>query len=118
MIKDIIDSMIFPSLYVGFVFTFLGAIMYSAQPTEINGFIGYRTSSSMKSQERWDFAQKYSSKVMMICGSVMIVLSMLGYFVPNDYEDKQLIGIWLLLISAITIIAVTEIAIKRRFKNK
>lgn len=117
MIQDIIDNIIVPSFITGFVFTFIGIIMYAAQPTEINGFIGYRTGTSMKSKERWDFAQKYSSNVMMICGVLTIVLSVLGYFVPNDYEDKQMIGIWLLITSAVLIIALTEIAIKRRFKN-
>lgn len=118
MMQEIIDTMIFPSLYVGFVFTAIGAIIYSAQPTEINGFIGYRTGSSMKSQERWDFAQKYSSKVMMICGVTMIVLSALGHFIPHDVEYKQEIGLGLIVISAIVMIALTEIALKRRFKNK
>lgn len=117
MIQDIIDNMIFPSMYVGFVFTVIGAILYSAQPTEINGFIGYRTGSSMKSQERWDFAQKYSSKVMMFCGVSMIVLSALGYFIPEEVEFKQEIGLGLIVSSAIVMIALTEIALKRRFKN-
>lgn len=118
MMKDIIDTMIFPSLYVGFVFTAIGAIIYSAQPTEINGFMGYRTSSSMKSQERWDFAQKYSSKVMMACGVLMIVISALGHFIPNNVEYKQQIGLGLIITSAVVMIVLTEIALKRRFKNK
>ena len=110
--------MIFPSLYTGFVFTFIGAILYSSSPGEINGIIGYRTSSSMKSQERWDFAQKYSAKLMQYIGSAMVILSALGYFVPNEFEYKQEIGIGLLITSAIVLIVFTEMAIKKRFKNK
>lgn len=118
MMEEIFSNMIVPSLITGCVFTFIGSIIDWAQPTEINGFVGYRTGSSMKSQERWDFAQKYSSKLMMICGVVMIVLSAFGYFIPNTVEFKQEIGLGLIIASAVLLITLTEIAINRRFKDK
>ena len=45
----------------GLIFFFAAIIMYYYPPKEINSLYGYRTSSSMKSEERWDFAQRFSS---------------------------------------------------------
>jgi len=116
--EDIFSQMMIPSLIPGVIFTFIGAILYETPPGEINGLVGYRTRSSMKSQERWDFAQKYSSKLMQYIGSIMAVLSALAYFIPVDTDAKQVAGIILLLASAVVLIASTEIALKKRFKNK
>ena len=48
------------TLVLGLIFMFGGAVMFRFPPKEINYFYGYWTKSSMKSQYRWDFAQKHS----------------------------------------------------------
>lgn len=118
MMEDIFTNMIVPSLITGFMFFAIGSILHHSPPSEINGVIGYRTSSSMKSQERWDFAQKYSAKHMMYNGVALMIISALGYFLPIDGESKQIAGVGLVIASAIVMIATTEIAIKKRFKDK
>lgn len=47
-----------------FVFIVAGLIMLKFPPNKINFLYSYRTNSSMKSQEIWQFAQKYSAREM------------------------------------------------------
>ena len=116
--EEIFSHMMIPSLISGISFTFIGAFMYAAPPGEINGLVGYRTSSSMKSQERWDFAQKYSAKLMQYIGGFMFIISALAYFIPVDTDSKQIAGIIVLVASAVVLITLTELAIRKRFKDK
>ena len=109
------DHIAIPSLITGIIFTLLGWAFHQNPPSEINNFVGYRTRSSMKSQERWDFAQRYSSKQMCTGGSCMIILSLLSYFIPVDTEYKQTGGLILLVVCALYLIVSTEIALKRKF---
>lgn len=113
--EDFAANIALPSLITGIVFSLLGWAFYQSPPSEINPLMGYRTKSSMKSQERWDFAQKYSAKQMANGGGVMIVLSLLSYFIPVDVEYKQIGGMALLVLSAVYMIAKTEIALKKQF---
>jgi uncharacterized membrane protein len=46
----------------GLLFIIAGYILLKFPPKNINSLYGYRTSSSMENQEKWDFAQNYSSK--------------------------------------------------------
>lgn len=62
-------------LLVGIVFIIAGAIMYVFPSKRINSFYGYRTASSMKNQQKWNFAQTYSAKIMMLTGLIFIFLS-------------------------------------------
>ena len=104
-----------PSFITGIVFSLLGWALYLNPPSKINPLMGYRTSMSMKSQENWDFAQHYSSKKMSLAGNIMVVLSLLSYFIPVETEYKQTGGIVLLVLSSIYIIASTEMALREKF---
>lgn len=104
-----------PSLITGIIFSLLGWAFYQSPPSDINPLVGYRTKMSMKSQEHWDFAQKYSSKQMMTGGSIMIALSLMSYFIPVETEYKQAGGIILLLLNAAYVIIATEIALRKEF---
>ena len=53
-------------LLVGIVFILAGSIMYVFPPKKINSFYGYRTASSMQSQQKWNFAQTYSAKLTIL----------------------------------------------------
>ena len=45
----------------GIIFYVAGFIQAKWPPKKINHFYGYRTSTSMRNQEIWEFAQQYSS---------------------------------------------------------
>jgi len=76
-----LSMFIFLDALTGVVFLLAGFVMSKFPPKEINSFYGYRSSKSMKSQEAWDFAQEFSSKVMMKAGLFLIIFGLLGYYI-------------------------------------
>lgn len=67
-------GMLFMSMLMGLLSVILGIVMYKKPPKKINGLYGYRTSTSMKTQQTWDFAQKYAAKVMVKYGLICTAL--------------------------------------------
>ncbi len=49
-------------------------------PKKINSLYGYRTKNSMKSQQHWDFAQRYSSIKMNALGLIYLLMGGLFTF--------------------------------------
>src|SRR5690554_7927889 len=72
----------------GLIFVIAGFVMLKFPPKEINGLYGYRTKSSMKNQERWDFAQNYSAKEMMKLGFVLVLTGIFGLL----FEPQEMLG--------------------------
>jgi len=71
----------------------------------------------MKSQQAWNFAQRYSA-VQMIKGAVfMIMLSFTGLMFPETLGWKNIIGIFILLCLLVYLFLTTEKAIKKKFPN-
>jgi len=102
-------------LLVGFIFALVGSLMYQFPPQDINPLVGYRTKNSMKSQERWDFAQKYSSKLMIYLGTGLMFLSVIGLVVNIDESTGGFISMGEILLVIIILIYKTESAIKQKF---
>jgi len=102
-------------LLVGGVFLFIGFLFYQFPPKKINGLYGYRTPASMESQERWDFAQKYSSVEMMKSGLLLLLLCLPGLIFFPPREAAVFIGLGLMLLVVIIMIVRVERAIKRKF---
>jgi len=115
--ENITDSVLQVPFLCGSVFLVVGGIMYFAPPSKINGLYGYRTSSSMKSQDRWDFSQKYSAKKMVTAAVVMLLFSLTGFLFSLSDVTKTAVGMGLMLSSCVYMIAATEMAIKKRFKD-
>lgn len=63
----------------GIILIVVGFILLRYPPKEINSLYGYRTEKSMKSQEAWDFAQIFSSKLMIKAGVFLSLVGLLGY---------------------------------------
>jgi len=63
----------------GIILIVMGFILLKYPPKEINSLYGYRTEKSMKSQEAWDFAQIFSSKLMIKAGVFLSLVGLLGY---------------------------------------
>src|SRR5690606_21805595 len=100
-------------LCVGILFILAGAILYVFPPKKINGLYGYRTGSSMKNQQKWDFAQKYSAKIMMLTGLIFTLISPTkGLFKTNESTDLA-IGMFVMIIGSILIIVVVEKALRK-----
>lgn len=114
---EFIVNITFPSFLCGIIFMVAGGFMCLFPPKKINYLYGYRTGNSMQSQERWDFAQKFSAALMVKSAIVMVVLSALSYFIPVEAEPKMIAGIAMVLVCALYLFINTERAIKNQFKN-
>lgn len=58
------------------IFLFAGIILFIFPPKNINPIYGYRTKASKKNISNWNKANKYSSKLLIIFGILLLVLSM------------------------------------------
>ncbi|MEM1323951.1 MAG: SdpI family protein [Bacteroidota bacterium] len=100
---------------VGLIFLIAGLWQYYYPPKQINTTHGYRTSSSTKSQQRWDFAQQYSGKLMARYGLFLILLAIAMLLIDLDELIHILLSIGLVFGFLILLILKTEQAIKKRF---
>jgi uncharacterized membrane protein len=104
-------------LLCGIIFMIAGMALYLFPPKKINALYGYRTSSSMKSTERWHFAQRFSALKMMQ-GSVFLLLSsFLGLLIKIDGKLALIPGILFPLLAVFFILFTTENALKNKFPN-
>lgn len=90
--------------------------MLKFPPKKINFLYGYRTNSSMKNQERWDFAQKYAAKEMMITGLVLAASGALGFVTDFGSSVKLWVGVAMLGLAVVILKLRVEKAIKKRFE--
>lgn len=114
-INHTLDQLLQIPLTVGFIFMLAGIFVLLFPPKRINSLYGYRTRNSMASQQRWDFAQQYSSKVMILTGVFLVAASTTKLFIPMNMSQQPIVGFVLLGVSVIALIGLTERAIKRQF---
>ena len=102
-------------LLCGSLFFAGGMIMYLFPPKKINRFYGYRTSSSMKSDERWHFAQNVSSIKMMQSGVFVFLMSFFGFIIPKSVSTNSFLGIGIILAAVFYVLFTTEKQLKIKF---
>jgi uncharacterized membrane protein len=101
-----------PLFLVGLAFSIVAFMTMKFPPKKINGIYGYRTSRSMKSQENWDIAQRYSSRLMLKQGLVMLAIGGMLIALPIPDEVSAVISVSLLIISVIVLFVQTEKKLK------
>lgn len=101
----------------GAVFIVMGLIMLKNPPKNINDWYGYRTASSKKSQERWDFAQKHSSKRMTKVGQLLAILSFPAAVFHIDPMSGAIIAIIVVVGAGTYLVITTERALREKFGN-
>jgi uncharacterized membrane protein len=101
----------------GVIFVVTGFIILRYPPRKINIFYGYRSVSSMKTQERWDFAQKFSAKELIRGGLFLLVISVMLYFLEiRGNENVALIAsLVFITLTAAYMIFRTEKSIRKKF---
>lgn len=90
----------------------VGAIMAYKTP-EMNGTFGYRTKQAMASEAKWDFAQKYSGKGLIL-GMVFLLLVRGIAFLTGNWDT--MVEIYLNLAVALVCVPVlilTESKLKK-----
>lgn len=100
-------------LSVGIIFIVCGLIMYIFPPKKINSLYGYRTAASMKSQAKWDFAQKYGAKVIGLMGLVLIASSFYRSSLSLSNDQHAILGLAILIASAVSLIVIVEKALRK-----
>ncbi|MEX2380383.1 MAG: SdpI family protein [Vicingaceae bacterium] len=114
---NIVNNFLFALLLIGSIFMLAGVVMIVFPPKKINSLYGYRTSASMKSQERWNFAQKYSAKEMIKLGGISILTSAIGFVYQPNENIITIISVGLALLIAVVLIVRVEKAIRKRFSD-
>lgn len=100
----------------GILLLIMGLILKKLPPKNINDFYGYRTSASMKSPERWEFAQKYAATETIKLGAVWILITLLIDFGFQPSLKFMIILVpCLIMIGLIQLFMRTEKAIRRKF---
>lgn len=100
---------------LGIIFIITGFLMYKFPPKKINPLYGYRTRQSMSSQEKWDFAQKFSSKLMFKSGVLLLVIGFLSFFINVSETVAIVIGIGSMFAVIIYLFFTTEKQLKLKF---
>jgi len=88
---------------VGLIFIVIGFIFKMFPPRKINYIYGYRTNLSMKNQDIWNEAQKYSANSFIVLGfiyvSLRFILSLTIGNIGDGYNGMLLtIGIIIMII--------------------
>ncbi|MBK9255529.1 MAG: SdpI family protein [Saprospiraceae bacterium] len=99
------------------VFLLAGWLMGKYPPTKINQLHGYRTTSSMKSQEHWDYAQKISNFEFLKAGVILLLLAPLGFFFNSGETLQTVFALVILVIVVLNAILQTEKKIKMKFEE-
>ena len=102
------------------IMTLCGLWLTFAPPKKRNRFFGYRTRSSMVSQESWDFAQSYSGKIMLISGiATLLVTALLVFLIPAMRTDSIAL-IWAVCIQGLIVIVFIPLTEKelKKFKKE
>ena len=105
------------------ILTVIGLVFWTYPPKKINGLYGYRTTRSCKSQEAWDFAQRYSAKLITMFGLAALIVEAIAHWLRNclcfnsDFLMLYEITIKLVLplIVVIPPIILTELELRKRF---
>ena len=105
-----------PFIIIGITLIVLGIFLYRFPPKKINGFYGYRTIRSMKSQQSWDFAQKYSAKELIKFSSLLLIVSITGVLLDFSDTLSILIGLGMTLNIFVIVFVKSEKALKNKFK--
>ena len=101
------------------VMIFFGKMFAEAPPREANWLFGYRTKRSMKSQEAWDFAQRYFGKLWRKLGRALIPPAVVGQALTLLCPTVESMSCWSLVpaIAEVVVMAVVYFPVERALKR-
>ena len=105
-------------IITGPIYMMMGWILLKKPPKEINSLYGYRTGSSMVSQDRWDFAQLFSAREFLKWGSFLTLSAGLGLVVALPEWLGLILALLVMLLFTVIPVVRTERAIKAKFGNQ
>jgi len=109
--------MFLPQLILSLVFVLAGLVMAKYPPKKINPLYGYRTRRSMQSPEAWRYAQRISSRKMVVCGLVGLLIFIASWMLECSEGVHGILMIASLTLSLIYVIYTVERNLKRKFPS-
>lgn len=100
-----------PSICGG-IFLVTGFVLNQFPPKKINYLYGYRTKNSMRNQQSWDFAQQFSSKLLIKYGIILAITSLLSFITDFKNEINLIIAFLLLFALVLLLFLKVEKALK------
>ena len=113
--KEFLSQIFTVAFFCGIMFFIASVIMYFYPPKKLNAWIGYRTAASLRSQERWDFAQKFSATVRIKASFIMIAISLTGYFLPEGNYIRTFGSVLIIILWERYTVTVANRELNRRF---
>lgn len=112
----LIMNLLIPFTMIGF-----GTYFMKGGPEEINQAFGYRSRSSMKNMETWEFAHQYCGKFWRLWGRILLPLSVVVmlFVIGKDEDTVGTIGGILCMFQMVPLIGAiffTERALKKEFE--
>ena len=107
-----------PLSLISIVFFIAGYLLQKYPPKKINSIYGYRTRNSQASQERWDFAQQYSAKLMMKLSTVAFLIAPLALIINPDEAIAAVITILVVIGISVRLVFKVEDELDRKFGKR
>ena len=106
------------TLTTGLILIVMSVIAIRFPPKKINSTYGYRTKASMRNQQTWEEANRYSSKLMLLCGAILAVTGLLSFFMSSLNQTSTITGTILTLLCSLLPIPLTERHLKKLFDKE
>ncbi|APH16654.1 sdpI/YhfL family protein [Clostridium sporogenes] len=100
-------------IILGIICITIGFIFKAFPPQKINSIWGYRTILSMKNQDTWNEAHKYSANTFIALGFVFVPLQFVLRELNISYGYEKIV----LLVCFVIMIILNEVHLKKVFNN-
>ncbi|WP_158557134.1 SdpI family protein [Mucilaginibacter conchicola] len=117
---EIANWLIGPQL-MGAIFILAALLQKRFPPKNINSLYGYRTPLSMKNQQNWDEANRYSTQLMFKMGLILlvagIIITPLLAILPISIDAGMLIKVGIMITGALCTIVILLTYTERHLKQ-
>ncbi|KPM32430.1 Hypothetical protein I595_846 [Croceitalea dokdonensis DOKDO 023] len=103
--------------FLGPLLSISGYILVKKPPKKINHFYGYRTKTSMKSKEIWDYSQQYAGRQLIRFGIIIFFMSLLGLIFDIEIRMSLIIFVSYFLFGCIVLIYLIEKELKKKYNS-
>lgn len=107
------NKLLFAHLALGPLMLLFASLFFFFPPKKVNYLYGYRTFRSMKSQEAWNFANRFSAKYLL---GVSLITCLMQAFALTFFPVKKALffSSVFLVVSLISVFPVTERMLQKK----
>lgn len=107
------DKSLLANLIISFALFTIALLFKLFQPKSRNAVYGYRTSTSLRSDEAWRKANKFSARILLILSIILIPLSVSFYLIFPYKNTSIILTSLFVLIMPLLILILTENHLKK-----